>query len=153
MPLDIGDPNTWDDSALILAYQAAVDAHKPANASFAKSSTDPQPSSKRRSKQKKTLGDVQDTPATAEINSNAETNSFQPSQPPQQSQEPQKPEGPVQHLATASNEANNDVMRIPPPPPSLFGASVTPEIEKLLMAWYEAGYRAGFYAASHQSAR
>jgi Survival motor neuron protein (SMN) len=43
-------------------------------------------------------------------------------------------------------------MRIPPPPPPPVGRLGDNELEMLLLAWYEAGYRAGRYAASHDCA-
>jgi hypothetical protein len=40
---------------------------------------------------------------------------------------------------------------VPPPPPlALHGAPRDEELEQLLLAWYEAGYRAGRYVARLQ---
>lgn len=118
--VDISDPDAWDDSVLIRAFSTATSTH---TLHHQRSS----PTLKRPNKSRRT-SHCAPPPAP-----NCSTPS---SLPIAVSTEPNIP--PVRDIATA---------RIPPPPPALFDGSVSLDIEKLLIAWYEAGYRAGKLAA------
>jgi Survival motor neuron protein (SMN) len=163
------DPDAWDDSALVDAYDAAI-----------------------RSYRAKTNGDMTSSRMESEVRAQAQAQAQarDSSRGKQQAMAkapaapPAKFEG-LASLAEAEKRAPSAVratcekrgrrvgerdeevftptlphlarrgrltMRIPPPPPPPAGRLGDDELEMLLLAWYEAGYRAGRYAASHDCA-
>lgn len=147
--LELGDPEAWDDSALIDAYHAAVDAHT--NSTKRKKNTGRQtiPQSHRKPPiDVNTPKDKHIVGATSPLRSNLFTPSRKvPDTPPSPSSSP-----PAQVIGSINKTGSTgQKILIPPPPPSLFGANVSEDLEKLLMTWYEAGYRAGLYAATSKS--
>lgn len=52
-----------------------------------------------------------------------------------------------EEVQSAHSHHGNGDARIPPPPPFLYRAEADPQLEGLLYAWYEAGYKTGMYVA------
>lgn len=146
--LELGDPEAWDDSALIDAYHAAVDAHtnsakrkKNAGRQTTPHSYRKPPISENTPKDKHTVG------ATSPRSNLFTPSRNVPATPPSPlSSPPAQVIGSINKIGSTGRK-----MLIPSPPPSLFGANVSEDLEKLLMTWYEAGYRAGLYAATSKS--
>lgn len=130
--MDIGDPNAWDDTVLIKAFQTAVDAHTPMNKRGRVNKARISPGNTQKKQSTKQNNQVQTESLT--------TDPTTPELPPPATLNREQP----------VNQTESTEILIPPPPPTLFGSTVTKDMEKLLMAWYEAGYRAGVYAASQQ---
>lgn len=177
--LELGDPSTWDDTALIEAFDRAAASHKQQNA-ITNTAHYPHAAAYIKKKRKNVSSPLSPLPPP-------------PPPPPQQQQQlatlldARPPHMPsmydrshtLHHTPTTTDNgagrANDSAdfgghmpplragippymtdmvhmpekdLGIPAPPPALLGA-VGPDVEKMLLAWYEAGYRAGAYATSH----
>lgn len=123
------DPDAWDDSALISAYDRAVSSHRLASAPPAAAS-----GAKRRRKN------------GAEWKKSARPRA--PARVPAPVAPAPAPPAPA--AAETAPERGSDerfALELPPPPPALLeGAEVNDELRALLASWYEAGFRAGSYA-------
>lgn len=126
--LDIADQSAWDDSALIRAYELATKSHTVAK------SNDSQRFGKRRRRNSHDLPNTSIFDTQASAGEDAIPNKLDSAQ--------EKPTiTPTKHCPEKS------YIMVPPPPPALYGTQIPSDVEKLLIAWYEAGYRAGMYAA------
>lgn len=126
--LDIADQSAWDDSALIRAYELATKTHTVAN------NNDSQRFGKRRRRNSR------DLPNTSVFNKQASAGEEVIHNELNAAQE--KPT-----IAPTKRRPEKSPLMLPPPPPALYSARIPSDVEKLLLAWYEAGYRAGMYAA------
>eukprot|EP00171_Calliarthron_tuberculosum_P010903 IDg10903t1 len=126
IPLNSADPDAWDDSALIAAFDSAVASHRTAD------------------------GGPRDAPTSMRV-----SNANMTMTPPRKRRlsalrkpEPKRQAGvhvpphATNHAALSPHAA---AAMIPPPPPGAGGSGPDSELAGLLAAWYEAGYRAGAY--------
>lgn len=146
--LELADPEAWDDSALIDAYHAAVDAHTSSAKRKKNSGRNTIPHSQRKPPLDANTPRDKHTVGAMSPQSNLFTSSRKmPETPPSPlASPPAQVVGSIDRIGSTRQK-----ILIPPPPPSLFGATVSEDLEKLLMTWYEAGYRAGLYAATSKS--
>lgn len=137
-------PDTWDDSALIDAYDRAVSSHRLAidkekTSNLIQLGTPngkPGGPAKKRKRRRKSA-DAGPTQTCPVLNQGASPILRPPSAPS------------IPTLPPDSTNAPNSAPKglSLPPPPAPPGSS--PDLEALLLAWYEAGYRAGKYVAGH----
>jgi len=160
----MSDPDAWDDSALIKTFQQATESHR------LSSQTEPTPAgpngpSGRKSQPKKSTVDRQTgmnlldnnrtIPASSKEKVRIRTNRDVRNPNSTTRKRCDNNSGVADFARPKYESFEKDSgfkkpMRIPPPPPALYGADLNPELESLLVAWYEAGYRAGHYVASNQ---
>lgn len=123
IPVSLHDADAWDDSALIAAFDRATSTHclssdKPPSGSTVGKQSD------RACKRRRVMN------VSGENMENGIQN--------------RKKKVEIEHEKNQRNELMEEAWIAPPPPPK--GASK--ELVGLLSAWYEAGYRAGCYAAA-----
>lgn len=134
--MEIGDPDAWDDTALVQAFETAIDAHNNPGKKLRKSARQTAKKAEREASSPGGTLRVLKKPRTGE---------------PHTEQAPARAPAPAIELPPAARADSRDAgVRIPPPPPSTLGVAVPEDVEKLLLAWYEAGYRAGHYAAKNE---
>lgn len=129
-PLNIADQSAWDDSALIRAFELATKTHTLANGGH---------DSRQRGKRRRQDFSHEQSiaaPPNKKVSSDKDNRHY-------------KPALAQKTPSTAPIEPCSSEPRVmvPPPPPALQGMRVPRDVERLLLAWYEAGYRAGAYAA------
>lgn len=156
MPLDPAN-NAWDDTQLIEAYENAVDSYKKAHPTrntkrqSKKSNIAKKPRLKSRlsdatpindiaNEKQRLIGPVQPTalPQTKPIASTPSAPTLPgPIPPPMFIPAPTQP-----HQSTTPSK-----LQIPPPPPQPYG-DLTSDLQSLLNAYFEAGYRYGVHVSS-----
>lgn len=157
IPLDGIDPDAWDDSALIKSFEQATQSHKLKGQTYTKAAK-PNNSTKQDQIPANIEGVQHQFKEPRKSNSDIYPGSASPSIIPKPPTRAGKPDSLKRKLPNnASHKAHQvptqNPIRIPPPPPALYGAEMNPELESLLISWYEAGYRAGQYVASNPSAQ
>lgn len=125
--LDITDQSAWDDSALIRAYELATKTHTVAN------------NDSRRCGKRRRRGPPREPLDTPMVNTQASVGEDVDSKSDSAREMP--------NIERTECRLRKPHTMLPPPPPALYGMQVPRDVEQLLLAWYEAGYRAGMYAA------
>lgn len=178
MPI-LFDSDTWDDTALIDAYERATESYNASQAEkkdqvktrrdpLAKNSSQAQKVKKKNrgknQNQKVSVSPLQQPnvlPHVPEQKSGqkdveVEEEEVMPQQSPNSKKRSQNDRNPADNrpekkpcVPNQHSTVSHPVL-IPPPPPALYEEHENLEIEKLLLSWYEAGYRAGMYAATHK---
>lgn len=143
------DPAAWDDTVLVAAYDAAIASYhgRPAAPPRKPSRPTRSPTDEARAAPQRQARGKQSRPREPPAHA-----AF-PARPPANSALHTHPPGLPAAVEPASSRGVPLMFAPPPPPPFLGGVApgeeggLGPELEALLASWYEAGYRAGRYAA------
>ncbi|KAI0566507.1 hypothetical protein FGB62_7g673 [Gracilaria domingensis] len=156
------DDDAWDDTALIEAYERAVESYGSKKGSKnnqhdkGRSETIARGSRQRPrkegpsasvlisaaepSRKRKAFSEAPEPPSAPHVKVSKrmkrDIHNDQAKSPPA------NPDGPYADVAL---DTDRKMMIPPPPPPVLRGDPLSEELEHLLKSWYEAGYRAGLY--------
>lgn len=126
------DAASWDDTALIRAYRRAAQTHRTADVDT-DPADDPSDPGMPAAPIRPSIVPVPPTPPPRK----RARRSLAASAAPVPASAPTPPTSRAKPMHIAA----------PPPPPPL--GTVDPDVEQLLLTWYEAGYRAGLYVARH----
>lgn len=165
LPLVSEDPDTWDDSALIDAYERAISSAQATRSQQLHTQTTNQKTKlpeKRMNNTADTMAIEKDKglPRKRKRGSSVEQLQQKSSKEPDRRISPTKIpdiQPPSSYVFTAGNtnanarnlaQQSHDIQIPAPPAPTVTGA-LNDDLRQLLMAWYEAGYRAGVYVGRH----
>jgi hypothetical protein len=137
-PLDLvgTDPDAWDDSALVDAFDTALSSYRTGHALGATQARRP-----KAAKPMKPAQPVRAKPSAHRV---------QPAQPERRVElqpDPVAQNPGADYPQDPVPRAHRLMIPAPPPPPGIGDV----ELEKLLLAWYEAGFRAGRYSVLREN--
>jgi len=137
IPLNTADGDAWDDSALIAAFDSAVASHRLASENDGDQEGDSD-------SQGHPIEEAPPPTPVAPVRKRQRAHSISNGASKKKSTEERKNTSHAVH--TAPGALPSLTISIPPPPP--FELQGDAQLHALLASWYEAGYRAGTYAAS-----
>lgn len=143
------DPASWDDSALVAAYDAAVGSYNRAPVSSSAKRQPPLPPTTSLPPTPPTSSPQPQPTSPPELFPLSSPSHLPPPPVPSRAPVPPRPHPPQSRtpLLIPSPQSRSPLLIPPPPPPPVADL----DLEALLASWYECGYRAGVYAASRAS--